>query len=59
MGILSAAFLLASIVGLANGHGYMVSPPARNSMWRYGFPNPPNYTDNQLFCGGKFLITDN
>merc|ERR1712121_6983 len=37
---------------MGSGHGYMVSPPARNSMWRYGFPNPPNYTDNQLFCGG-------
>jgi len=22
-------------------------------MWRYGFPNPPNYTDNQNFCGGR------
>lgn len=29
-----------------------MDPPARNSMWRYGFPNPVNYNDNELFCGG-------
>lgn len=21
-------------------------------MWRFGFPNPVNYNDNELFCGG-------
>ena len=35
-----------------NGHGRLVEPPSRNSMWRYGFSNPPNYSDNQLNCGG-------
>ncbi|KAJ8880438.1 hypothetical protein PR048_016907 [Dryococelus australis] len=29
-----------------------MDPPARNSMWRFGFPNPVNYNDNELFCGG-------
>ena len=30
----------------------MIDPPSRNSAWRYGFPNPPFYTDNELNCGG-------
>ncbi|XP_046618098.1 uncharacterized protein LOC124304106 [Neodiprion virginianus] len=34
------------------GHGRMMDPPSRNSMWRFGFPNPVNYNDNELFCGG-------
>jgi len=45
-------------VQLISCHGYMENPPARNSMWRYGFPNPKNYNDNELFCGGTMnLIT--
>jgi hypothetical protein len=35
-----------------SGHGRLMNPPARNSMWRFGFPNPVNYNDNELFCGG-------
>nr|CAD7456808.1 unnamed protein product [Timema tahoe] len=34
------------------GHGRLMDPPSRNSMWRFGFPNPVNYNDNELFCGG-------
>jgi len=30
----------------------LTDPPARNAMWRYGFPNPVNYNDNELYCGG-------
>ncbi|XP_066920151.1 uncharacterized protein [Clytia hemisphaerica] len=40
-------------------HGYMENPPSRNSMWRYGFPNPKNYGDNELFCGGAFVMKKN
>ncbi|XP_037030181.1 uncharacterized protein LOC119070009 isoform X2 [Bradysia coprophila] len=36
----------------ADGHGRLMDPPARNAMWRFGFPNPVNYNDNELFCGG-------
>ncbi|CAL8120249.1 unnamed protein product [Orchesella dallaii] len=36
----------------AAGHGRMMNPPARNTMWRFGFPSPVNYNDNELFCGG-------
>lgn len=41
--------LLASLVA---GHGRLMDPPARNAMWRFGYPNPVNYNDNELFCGG-------
>lgn len=37
---------------MVTGHGRLMDPPARNSMWRFGFPNPVNYNDNELFCGG-------
>jgi Lytic polysaccharide mono-oxygenase, cellulose-degrading len=35
-----------------NSHGRLMEPPARNAMWRFGYPNPINYNDNELFCGG-------
>ncbi|ETN67840.1 hypothetical protein AND_000331 [Anopheles darlingi] len=35
-----------------SGHGRLMDPPARNAMWRFGYPNPVNYNDNELFCGG-------
>ena len=40
---------------VVEGHGRMIEPPMRSSMWRAGYPNPPagrNYNDNELFCGG-------
>ncbi|XP_060528858.1 uncharacterized protein LOC132703549 [Cylas formicarius] len=40
------------LVHHAAGHGRLMDPPARNSMWRFGFPNPVNYNDNELYCGG-------
>ncbi|XP_045584551.1 uncharacterized protein [Procambarus clarkii] len=43
--------LAALVVGTA-GHGRLMNPPARNAMWRYGYPNPVNYNDNELYCGG-------
>lgn len=34
------------------GHGMLLDPPARSSLWRYGFENAPtNYDDNALNCG--------
>jgi hypothetical protein len=37
---------LAMLVHRAGGHGRLMEPPARNAMWRFGFPNPVNYNDN-------------
>ncbi|CAG0892303.1 unnamed protein product [Cyprideis torosa] len=33
-------------------HARFIQPPSRASMWRYGFDNPPDYQDNEGFCGG-------
>ncbi|XP_026816188.1 uncharacterized protein LOC113555826 isoform X1 [Rhopalosiphum maidis] len=41
-------YLFDSVVG----HGRLMEPPSRNSMWRFGYPNPVDYNDNELFCGG-------
>ncbi len=38
------------------GHGMMLDPPARASMWRFGFNTPINYDDNGLNCGGRAVI---
>lgn len=45
-------FQLIVALTLVNGHGRLMNPPARNAMWRFGFPTAVNYNDNELFCGG-------
>ncbi|OWF49967.1 hypothetical protein KP79_PYT23205 [Mizuhopecten yessoensis] len=37
---------------LVSGHGRLLEPAGRSSMWRFGYNTPVNYNDNQLFCGG-------
>ena len=50
------SILAASLViSLVSGHARLVEPPSRASMWRYGFDTPPNYNDNEGFCGGFFV----
>ncbi|CAG9803569.1 unnamed protein product [Chironomus riparius] len=44
--------LFVMLIHHVRGHGRLMEPPARNAMWRFGFPNPVNYNDNELFCGG-------
>ena len=39
------------------GHGRLIDPPSRSSMWRYGFKTPANYDDNSLYCGGFDVST--
>ena len=43
---------VAQLIGLSVQHGRMIEPPARNAMWRVGYPTPPNFEDSELFCGG-------
>ncbi|XP_060576961.1 uncharacterized protein LOC132734272 [Ruditapes philippinarum] len=50
--ILPTCLILIYHVIQTEGHGRLVEPPSRSSMWRYGFQTPVNYDDNQLFCGG-------
>ena len=53
---LSIIPLIASLLKTANGHGMMLDPPNRSSMWHYGFNVPPNYNENGLNCGGFTVI---
>ncbi|XP_039756087.1 uncharacterized protein LOC120630852 [Pararge aegeria] len=43
---------LAAAVAAVAGHGRVLGPPSRASMWRSGFPMEPNYDDDGLNCGG-------
>lgn len=54
--ILVFTFLLLYTVREISSHGRLMVPPARNCMWRYGYPNPVNYDDNQLYCGGHAVM---
>ncbi|EFA07374.1 uncharacterized protein LOC656897 [Tribolium castaneum] len=38
-----------------SGHGMMLEPPNRSSLWRYDKSALPNYQDNQNFCGGYYV----
>ncbi|CAH1187066.1 unnamed protein product [Phyllotreta striolata] len=49
--LLSLAYLVQDI----SGHGMMLVPPGRSSMWRFRYPIEANYQDNQLFCGGAYV----
>merc|ERR1712142_413028 len=44
--------VLAALAALIAGHGYMINPAQRSSLWRWGFNSPTNYEDNELYCGG-------
>lgn len=50
-------FVLLCSVLITNvyGHGMMLEPVGRQSRWRYDSTAVPNYTDNELFCGGAFV----
>eukprot|EP00794_Sanderia_malayensis_P016057 gene16057-17680_t len=52
MHILSIVAFSFCLVSSISGHGRLIDPAARNAMWRFGFPNPANYNDNGLNCGG-------
>ena len=53
MKLLTILALFFTVVSFVRGHGYLKVPPSRASRWRYGFPGPTEYTDNQLSCGGR------
>ncbi|KAK7497866.1 hypothetical protein BaRGS_00011000 [Batillaria attramentaria] len=39
-------------VGGAWGGSRLIEPPARQSLWRYGFGTPVNFYDDDVNCGG-------
>ncbi|KAJ8924205.1 hypothetical protein NQ315_006996 [Exocentrus adspersus] len=47
--LLVAAVIAREVVG----HGMMLDPPNRSSMWRYNIERAiPNYVDDENYCGG-------
>uniref|UniRef100_H2YE09 Chitin-binding type-4 domain-containing protein n=1 Tax=Ciona savignyi TaxID=51511 RepID=H2YE09_CIOSA len=64
-------FLIMAIMRMrgVEGHGRLLEPPSRSSMWRYKRTDPAltpytdiiqdNYDDNGLNCGGKQTQIDN
>ncbi|ODM89639.1 hypothetical protein Ocin01_17043 [Orchesella cincta] len=56
--------LVSALVAIAQvtGHGRMMKPPNRSSIWRvpeFASQNPPpNYSDNELYCGGIHQADD-
>ncbi|CAG2226629.1 unnamed protein product [Mytilus edulis] len=52
--MLCQIFTLATLIAAVYGHGRLISPPGRSTMWRYGYNTPKNYNDNQMSCGGFY-----
>jgi len=50
--LLRLVVLVTAGLQTGDGHGRLMEPPARNCMWRFGYVNPINYNDNEVFCGG-------
>merc|ERR1711894_511294 len=49
--VVSLLVLAVSVVDI-EAHGRLMEPASRASAFRLGFGTPPNYNDNQAFCGG-------
>lgn len=57
---LSGLFCAVFAVYFVNvsGHGYMITPVNRASLWRLDWKQPPNYNDNEYFCGGVHVSSE-
>jgi len=63
-----AKFLVLAVLGLmalsqVSGHGRLLNPAGRSTLWRYAefqrFNPYQNYQDNELFCGGFHIQMEN
>ncbi|ESO86390.1 hypothetical protein LOTGIDRAFT_195131, partial [Lottia gigantea] len=54
-----AVLVSLCIIDVVTGHARFIEPPSRASMWRYGFNTPPDYNDNEGFCGGRERLIRN
>jgi hypothetical protein len=45
-------FVLCLFIDNISGHGMMLDPPNRSSLWRFNPSAPINYDDDQNYCGG-------
>ena len=46
---------VTSLKSWVGGHARLVQPASRASMWRFGHNTPPDYEDNEGFCGGLIV----
>ncbi|XP_050298857.1 uncharacterized protein LOC126737840 [Anthonomus grandis grandis] len=54
LGVFCVVFV-ALFVAQVKGHGYLIVPPNRASLWRIDSGSPINYQDNEFFCGGLYV----
>ncbi|CAH0725499.1 unnamed protein product, partial [Brenthis ino] len=52
--MLSHLLALSTIIVLVAGHGRLLDPPSRASIWRFNANAKPNYDDAGLNCGGVY-----
>lgn len=50
--LFSAVAIVLMATKLTNGHGILLDPPGRSSLWRFFPDQPTNYDDNGINCGG-------
>lgn len=53
MKLVLCCFILAFLAKDVVGHGMMLEPPNRSSMWRFNITGSiTDYDDDQNYCGG-------
>ncbi|XP_022311412.2 uncharacterized protein LOC111116715 [Crassostrea virginica] len=50
--LMVCSLVLCPLLVPVRGHGRLLDPPSRSSLWRFGLSSAVNYNDNQLSCGG-------
>ncbi|XP_013405752.1 uncharacterized protein LOC106170437 [Lingula anatina] len=56
--LLRIVMAVVSLSSAVDGHGMLLNPAGRSSMWRLGYDVNPNYSDNELNCGGLGMQWD-
>lgn len=46
--------LVCMMMGVCDAHARLVDPPSRASAWRFGWPTPADFNDNEGYCGGLY-----
>lgn len=46
------ALIAFTYIGYVSGHGMLWEPVSRSTRWRFNSSAVPNWSDNQLYCGG-------
>lgn len=54
---ISASMISIFFLDAVLGHGMMLNPPSRSSLWRTNPNAERNYDDNAIFCGGFQVST--